>query len=94
MTNEKIKEIIQRKFSIGYLQDGKIRTESDEALCIVIETFEKMCKLESIYEEIENIELTTPKISRGYECYGIRDKTAGEIKTEILDIISKYIKGE
>lgn len=49
-------------------------------------------EFEKIYEEAGAVELTTPKISKGYECYGIKDKTAEEMRTEILDIIYEHIK--
>ena len=51
-----------------------------------------IAELEDIKAEIEAVELSTPIMSKGYECCGYRPKTVEEMRTEILDIISERIK--
>ena len=67
-----------------------------EAYKIAIESLENQKtlqeELEKIYEEVEAVKLTASKISNGYECYGVENKTAKEMRTEILDIIYEHIK--
>lgn len=41
--------------------------------------------------EIEELRLDRPLFSRGYECYGLEDKTPTEIQQECSDIIQQKI---
>ena len=41
--------------------------------------------------EIEEVRLDRPLMSRGYECYGVEDKTPAKIRQECSDIIQEKI---
>ncbi len=54
-------------------------------------------ELEKIKAEIEEIKMKKPLMSRGFECYGFKDKTPEDIKTEIIEMLDNRIeelKGE
>ena len=97
MTN--LEAIEQFKYAIDLIkQEGKDYLDKRDIpmLSIAIEALENQKtlqeELEKIYEEVEAVKLTASKISNGYECYGVENKTAKEMRTEILDIIYEHIK--
>lgn len=51
-----------------------------------------MSDIENIIKEVENVELKRALFSKGFECYGFRDKTAEEVKAEILDILKEHLE--
>ncbi len=54
-------------------------------------------ELENIKAEIEEIKMEKPLMSKGFECYGFKDKTPEDIKTEIIEMLDNRIaelKGE
>lgn len=54
-------------------------------------------ELEKTKSEIEEIKMKKPLMSRGFECYGFKDKTPEDIKTEIIEMLDNRItelKGE
>ena len=54
-------------------------------------------ELEKIKEEIKEIKMEKPLMSKGFECYGFKDKTPEDIKTEIIEMLDNRIaelKGE
>ncbi len=57
----------------------------------------KVEELEKIKEEVEEIRTKEPLMSKGFECYGFKDKTPEDIKTEIIEMLDNRIaelKGE
>lgn len=56
-----------------------------------------IAELEKLKTKIEEIKMKEPLMSKGFECYGFKDKTPEDIKTEIIEIIENHIeelKGE
>lgn len=51
-----------------------------------------MSDIENIIKKVENVEIKKALFSKGFECYGFRDKTAEEIKAEILDILNEHLE--
>ena len=51
-----------------------------------------MSDIENIIKEVENVKLKKALFSKGFECYGFIDKTAEEVKTEILDILKEHLE--
>ena len=54
-------------------------------------------ELEKINAEIKEIRMEEPLMSRGFECYGFKDKTPEDIKTEVIELLDERIselKGE
>lgn len=54
-------------------------------------------ELENAKREIEEIKMEKPLMSKGFECYGFKDKTPEDIKTEIIEMLDNRIaelKGE
>lgn len=48
-------------------------------------------ELENAKREIEEIKMKKPLMSRGFECYGFKDKTPEDIKTEIIEMLDNRI---
>lgn len=60
-----------------------IKNEKTEAL---------VNELESIRAEIQELETSGAIMSAGHECYGFKEKTAQEMKEDILYIINTHIE--
>ena len=73
-------------------------------MCYTEEVFEQIRKgtplseeLENIKTKVEKIRMKEPLISSSFECYGFKDKTTEDIKTEVIEILNDHItelKGE
>lgn len=49
-------------------------------------------ELKKIKVEIEEIKMKKPLMSKGFECYGFKDKTPEDIKTEIIEMLDNRIE--
>lgn len=96
-----IKEAVE---NLNYLKSYyKIRIEEKyiETFDKAIEAIEKcsdiITEIGKIKAEVEEIRTEEPLMSRAFECYGFKDKTPEDIKTEVIELLDERIselKGE
>ena len=69
------------------LEDTYTREKEDFAIA----------ELEKVKAEVEEMRTEEPLMSRAFECYGFKDKTPEDIKTEVIELLDERIselKGE
>ena len=73
------------------------RKETSQICKMFNNTWKFVAELEKIKSEIQEIRMEEPLMSRAFECYGFKDKTPEDIKTEVIELLDERIyelKGE
>ena len=81
--------------ALKWLDTIMTQGEQVDALEMAIESLESQKsiveELEKIKAEVKEIRMEEPLMSKGFECYGFKDKTPVDIKIEVIELLEEHI---